>query len=218
MQPGRVVLFVNGEMPNIPAMRTVIRPDDLIVAVDGGLQHVLSLGLEPHWIIGDMDSAAADELQHWQAKGVRIDRYPVEKDETDLELALQSVMQDGYHTVLIAAATGGRLDHTLGNLYLLSAPYLQDFDVRLDDGLAEIFLIRDEADINGAAGDIVSLLPLEAAVEGVLTTNLQFPLRWETLYPEKTRGISNVMLGEHARVEIAHGTLLCIHYRNQYIE
>jgi thiamine pyrophosphokinase len=218
MQPGRAAVFVNGEMPNIPAMRAVIRPDDLIVAVDGGLQHVLSLGLEPHWIIGDMDSAAAGELQLWQARGVKIDRYPVEKDETDLELALQSVIQGGYRTILIAAATGGRLDHTLGNLYLLSALYLQDFDVRLDDGLVEIFLIRDEAEISGAAGDIVSLLPLGAVVEGVLTTDLQFPLRRETLYPDKTRGISNVMLGEHARVEIAHGILLCIHYRNQYLK
>jgi hypothetical protein len=52
MQPGRAAVFVNGEMPNKPAMRAMIRPDDLIVAVDGGLQHVLSLGLEPHWIIG----------------------------------------------------------------------------------------------------------------------------------------------------------------------
>jgi hypothetical protein len=30
---------------------------------------------------------------------------------------------------------------------------------------------------SGAAGDIVSLLPLGAVVEGVLTTDLQFPLR-----------------------------------------
>lgn len=218
MQPGRAVLFVNGEMPSAPAMRAIIRPDDLIVAVDGGLRHVSALGLTPHWIIGDLDSVAPDEMDHWQSSGVKIDRYPVEKDETDLELALQSVVRSGYDTILIAAATGGRLDHTLGNLNLLSDPRLQDFNVRLDDGQVEIFVIRTDAEINGAAGDIVSLLPLGAAVEGVLTTDLKFPLRRETLYPEKTRGISNVMLGEHARVEITHGTLLCIHYRNQYLE
>jgi thiamine pyrophosphokinase len=186
--------------------------------VDGGLKHVQALGLEPQWIIGDLDSVAPDEIDQWQIRGVKIDRYPVEKDETDLELALQSVMRAGYQTILIAAATGGRLDHTLGNLFLLSDPRLLDFDVRLDDGLVEIFLISNEADITGAAGDIVSLLPLGAEVAGVLTTDLKFPLRRETLYPEKTRGISNVMLGEHARVEIAHGTLLCIHYRNHYLE
>ncbi len=218
MQPGRAVLFVNGEMPSAPAMQAVVRPDDLIVAVDGGLKHVRALGLEPHWIIGDLDSVAPDEISHWQAMGVKIDRYPVEKDETDLELALQSVIQSGYHIILIAAATGGRLDHALGNLYLLTDPQLQSLDVRLDDGLAEIFLIHDEAEINGAAGDIVSLLPLGAAVAGVLTTDLKFPLRRETLYPEKTRGISNVMLSGNARVEIAHGSLLCIHYRNQYLK
>jgi thiamine pyrophosphokinase len=218
MQTGRAVLFVNGEMPDASAMRAVIKPEDLIVAVDGGLKHVQALGLKPSWIIGDMDSIAAEELDRWRTSGARIDRYPVEKDETDLELALHSVIRAGYCSILIATAAGGRLDHTLGNLYLLSDPLLQDLDVRLDDGIIEIFLIRDEADINGAAGDIVSLLPLGAAVEGVLTFDLKFPLRRETLYPEKTRGISNVMLGEHARVEIAHGSLLCIHYRNQYLE
>lgn len=218
MQSERAVLFVNGVIPKLPALQATMQPSDLIVAVDGGLRHVSALGLTPHWIIGDMDSVAPDELDHWQAKGVRIDRYPVEKDETDLELALQTVIQAGYQTIKIAAATGGRLDHTLGNLNLLSDPRLQDFNVRLDDGQVEIFVIRTDAEINGTAGDIVSLLPLGAAVAGVLTTDLKFPLRRETLYPEKTRGISNVMLGEHARVEITHGTLLCIHYRNQYLE
>jgi thiamine pyrophosphokinase len=116
---------------------------------------------------------------------------------------------------------GGRLDQTLANLTLLANPQLstlrhgsgQALDARLDDGVEEIFLCRDQAQVQGRSGDLVSLIPWQGAVTEVETQNLKYPLRRETLYPEKTRGISNEMLGDSASVSIGSGLLLIVHRR-----
>jgi thiamine pyrophosphokinase len=77
----------------------------------------------------------------------------------------------------------------------------------------EIFLCRDRVQVHGRSGDIVSLIPWGGAVAEVQTMDLKWALRKETLYPDKTRGISNEMLGESASVSIGSGSLLIVHRR-----
>jgi thiamine pyrophosphokinase len=87
-------------------------------------------------------------------------------------------------------------------------------DIRLDDGLEQVFFCRSQAEIRGHPGDIVSLIPWGAtAVQGVRTEGLRWALQAETLYPDKTRGISNEMLEASAHIRISAGLLLVIHRR-----
>ena len=115
----------------------------------------------------------------------------IEKDESDLELAIQSVVNRGYSRILIVGALGNRLDHTLANIFLLALPVLQNCEVRLDDGQVAVFLIQKETQIIGKKGDLVSLIPINGPVSGVATEGLYYPLNEETLHPFFTRGISN---------------------------
>ncbi len=87
MQPMRAVLFVNGELRNSAVVQEMLQPSDYLVCVDGGLRHLKSWGLQPHLVIGDLDSISAAEVLELEREHVRIQRYPVDKDETDLELA-----------------------------------------------------------------------------------------------------------------------------------
>ena len=116
--------------------------------------------------------------------------------------------------IIIVAALGGRLDQTLANLALISDIRFAQLDVRLDDGVEEVFFCRDQVQVQGKSGDVVSLIPWQGAVTGVRTENLKWPLHNEMLYPEKTRGISNEMTGDTASVEIKSGLLLVVHRRN----
>jgi thiamine pyrophosphokinase len=77
----------------------------------------------------------------------------------------------------------------------------------------EVFFCRDQAEVHGRRGDLVSLIPWGGAATGVRTNGLKWPLSDEMLYPEKTRGISNEMLAESAQIEITSGLLLIIHRR-----
>jgi thiamine pyrophosphokinase len=212
----RALIFVNGELVHSAALKRLIRAEDLLVAADGGARHLTRMGLMPHVVIGDLDSLSSDEVSVLRSGGVKIVRYPIEKDETDLELALLYAIEQGCQELRLVGALGGRIDQALGNIFLLGLPDLEGVDVRLEDGSDEVFLIRGSGQVEGQPGEIVSLLPLGGPARGVTTAGLQYPLRGETLWPERTRGISNVLLGERAEVQVDAGTLICVHTHERY--
>jgi thiamine pyrophosphokinase len=214
----RTVLFANGELKTTDWLKAFLGDDDLLIAVDGGLSHLEALGLVPALLIGDLDSVTAEQVERAQASGAEIRRYPPAKDETDLELALLAAREMGCGEIVVVGALGGRLDQTLGNLSLLLLPQLEGCSVRYEDGRDEVFVIRGSAEIHGAPNDTVSLLPLWGEVTGVVTTNLAYPLKAETLHPERTRGISNEMTASTASVTITGGRLLCIHTHSRKLE
>jgi thiamine pyrophosphokinase len=209
----RAIIFVNGELPYSGMARSLIQPDDILIAADGGARRALELGVIPTVIIGDLDSLSESEVRVFSEMGVQILRHPPAKDETDFELALLHAIQSGCRPILVVAAFGGRLDQTLANIALLSAPESLQNDIRLDDGQTEAFFITSQASVYGKIGDTLSLLPWGVAVEGVSTQNLAYPLHEETLLPYRTRGISNQMLAATARISLKRGLLLCVHTR-----
>jgi thiamine pyrophosphokinase len=209
----RILILANGELPDIAEARSLIQSDDRIICADGGTRHALRLGIEPDLIIGDLDSADPQVIQKFREDRVNIASYPRDKNETDLELAIERAITWNPKEILIVAALGGRLDQTLANITLLSDPRLAGFQVRLDDGVEEIFLCRDRAEVQGKSGDIVSLIPWQGAVSSIRTNNLKWALHDETLYPDKTRGISNEMIDDIASVSIGAGQLLIVHRR-----
>ena len=210
----RIIIFANGDLPDLEKARALLHDDDFIIAADGGTRHVLALGKFPNVIIGDLDSVTFD-LRPLTDKGTQIVQFSHDKNETDLELAIQHALTLNPQQVIILAALGGRLDQTLGNISLLSDLRPSTFDLRLDDGIEEVFFCHDQVQIDGTAGDLVSLIPWQGEVTGVVTTDLRWPLRSEVLCPHKTRGISNEMLGNTAAVQIKSGLLLVVHRRSE---
>jgi thiamine pyrophosphokinase len=209
----RLVIFVNGSLQDPAAAQRLITSDNTLIAADGGTRHIRALGLVPSVILGDMDSLNTGDRDWAQNNSVKLVKYPRDKDETDLELALKYAVDQGFRNVLILAALGDRLDQTLGNLALLTGPHLVSLDIRLSDGLEEVWFVRGSTQVHGQTGDIVSLLSWGDVVTGVTTEGLRWPLKGESLLPHKTRGISNELLTESATVSISSGLLLVIHRR-----
>ena len=209
----RIIIFANGELPDIDKARAILQDDDYIICADGGTRHASALDLRPDLVIGDMDSTDKGHLQKLQSDDVLIELYPHDKDETDLELAILHAIELAPKEIVIVAALGGRLDHTLANIVLLSSPQFSALNLKLDDGVEEVFFCRDQVEVHGRSGDIVSLIPWQGAVTGIQTENLKWPLEHETLFPEKTRGISNEMTADTAIIKISSGVLLIIRTR-----
>jgi thiamine pyrophosphokinase len=215
----RIVIFANGELPDLEAARTLLQPGDYLIAADGGANHLLKMGILPEIVIGDLDSIDEDILFQLTSAEVDIQQYSEDKDETDIELALRYAVELGPYAILIVGALGGRLDQTLANLSILTDPMLPKIDIRLDDGVEEAFFCRasaangEQVEVRGRSGDTVSLIPWNGPVEGVATEGLQWPLCGETLYPDKSRGVSNMMLSDIASVRIQSGLLLIVHCR-----
>ena len=215
MTAPRVLIFANGLLPDLGKARGLLQGNETIVCADGGTHHALALGLRPAIVIGDLDSLSDTDRIKLLDANVPIKQYPHDKDETDLELALEYALAMKPGAVVIAGALGSRLDHTLGNLSLLADPRLHDVDCRLDDGVEEAYFCRAFSEIRGVSGDLVSLIPWGVPVTGVRTEGLRWPLSGGVLHAEKTLGISNEMLGEYATVHLETGLLLIVHRRRQ---
>ncbi len=207
-------LFLNGRMSNPSIFQKIYDPGDSLIAVDGGLNHLLSLNLIPDVLIGDMDSISQTKLEEQRQGGVVILQYPVEKDETDFELALQYVYQKRPVHVNVFAGLGDRLDHTLTNLALASSVHFADPAISFWRDEEEMYFIHRKKEMDGTPGDVVSLIPWGGPATGVTTLGMQYPLNNETLYPDHSRGISNMMLTASAEVRLKTGSLLCIHQRH----
>lgn len=206
----RAIIFANGTFNSPVEARALLRDDDLIVALDGGTRHAWEAGVNPHLVVGDLDSLTEEELQRVREAGVEVVDFPARKDQTDLELALRQVVSRGVQEIVILAALGGRLDQTVANLLLLTLPELADRDVRVVQEDQVAFLIRDQARIHGRSGDTVSLIPLGGEVQGVTTEGLEYPLDNETLHFGLGRGVSNVLRESPGSVRVRQGLLLCI--------
>ena len=207
----RAILFANGDFKEHTSL--VIRDDDFLVAVDGGLRHLITLQLTPHLIIGDLDSVTPQDLDlciHW---GVEIQRFPPKKDQTDLELAVLEVLRRGFTDILITAVTGGRLDHTVGNLAILALPQLSGTYTRIVENGTTIYHVNDQIDLETYPGALVSLLPWGDAVTGVNTSGLQYALNDAILYPWRTLGLSNVATCSQVSVSVKSGQLFLFHIR-----
>ncbi|HEY3232290.1 MAG TPA: thiamine diphosphokinase [Roseiflexaceae bacterium] len=207
-----VVIVANA--PNLDAApyEALIRAADLLIAADGGALPLLRLNRLPRLVVGDLDSLDSASQATLLERGVELRRFPREKDETDLELALAHAAASGATTIDILGALGGRWDHTLANVALLALTELRGRRVRLLDARQELFLVRDSAVLEGQAGDTVSLLPLTPTARGVTTHGLLYPLQDATLHYERARGVSNVLLEPPGRVSLRDGLLLVVHH------
>ena len=211
----RCIIFANGLLPNMDAARALLQPGDRIVCADAGARHARRLGLLPDLVVGDLDSIQADDRQWLTDNDIRIAQYPHDKDQTDLELAIQHALVEHPSSIIVAGALGARLDHTLGNIALLTDDRLADFPCALDDGVEQVVVCRSRKVIQGAPGDLISLVPWGVPTTGVQTAGLKWPLHREILRPESSRGISNEMTAESSEISIESGLLVIIHRRLQ---
>jgi thiamine pyrophosphokinase len=212
MKHMHVVIFAGGTLRPGKAFYAAIGSADMCIAADSGAATALQYGCVPHIVVGDFDSLDGSLLEDLSKRGSKIRRAAVEKDETDTELAMQIAIEEGATRITLAGALGGaRFDHTMANILLLAG--FEDVSIMLVDGPSICWLVRGPGSsaIDGKAGDLVSLLPLTGDVSGIRTKGLYYALKGETLSFGKPRGVSNVLIEEHAEVSLESGMLLVIY-------
>jgi thiamine pyrophosphokinase len=211
----RAVIFANGTLNNPEAARRLFKPDDTIIAADGGAHHCAVMGITPALLVGDFDSLSGIEVEDWERKGTELIHHDPRKDETDLELALLIAQGLAREEALVLGALGGRWDQTFANLLLPAYERLEALKVTFwHDGMW-VYLVRRQRQIQGVGGQTVSLLPVGGDVHGVTTQGLEWPLQGETLKLGATRGVSNVLVHNRASVSVESGLLLCFVFTDQ---
>ncbi|OLN33347.1 thiamine diphosphokinase [Desulfosporosinus metallidurans] len=212
MSKRKIAVLANGSWDSVWGEQ-VLKEVDFLICADGGANNAALSGRMPDLLIGDLDSILVENLYQCKKMGCAIERFPCEKDETDLELALSRAEEQarfvGERDIWLYGATGKRIDHFLGNLALMLAYARKGYRVRLVDPEHEMWILQGREEITGSQGQEVSLIALsDRAV--VTTEGLYYPLQHGVLLQESPRGISNVFLGEKAVAEVHEGWVLVV--------
>ena len=206
-------LVLNGQLEDYDYIREVMGYNtyELIIAVDGGANHLYRLGIMPNYILGDLDSIDDDIRSYYEASDVVFKKFPTKKDETDAELAVWMVEEEGLLGIDIYAALGGRIDHELANIQLLYYILDRGMYPRIISEREEIYILRnEEMNLKGSIGDIVSIIPVKGDARGITLANMEYSVEELDLKYSVTRGISNVMLAEDAYINVRDGCILVI--------
>lgn len=208
------VIISNGNIGSYESYKKYLDGADLIICADGGAHHARSLGVMPHLLIGDFDSVSPDDLKHFKDAGVEIVEFPVEKDMTDTELAVEIAMERGYRKVVIIGGTGTRLDHTLSNIFLLKKLFDAGAKGIVVDGHNEVMLVDHKVILEREENTKVTLLPLSEKAEGITTKGLYYPLNNAQIQFGSSLGVSNEFIGDTAEISLTRGLLLVIKARD----
>ena len=170
------VVFAGGPIPGVDtrsrlSARLAALDVARVVAADSGLELADALGVDlvpgRDRVVGDMDSLAGPRLGAALESGIDVERFPVDKDATDLALALDdaAAAAGSGDRLLVIATRSGRLDHMLATVPLLAAAPYDDYerDAWVDDDTLHV--VRGLRRLTLQPGATMSALAAECAAD-----------------------------------------------------
>ena len=201
----RCVIIGAAPINNYKKIRSFLQPDDFVIVCDGGLNHIKKLRVKPNLIVGDFDSHKNPNLP------IETIALPREKDDTDSVFALKTAISRGFKDFLFIGMIGARLDHGLGNLYMLIKCHEEGLKALMLDDYSEMQIVgKQEAYITDAY-PYFSLLNITGLARGITIRNAKYPLENAQIKQDYQYGISNEVLpNKKAAVSVSEGQLLLI--------
>ena len=212
-QTGRCVIVAAGDLS---VTEIKVSQDDLLIAVDGGMEYCERLGLEPDLVLGDFDSVKCGQLARiaeWEAKSPeRVIRLKPEKDDTDTLAAIRLALERGYRDFVFYGAVGGRrLEHTVANIQCLLFLRHRGAVGYLVDKAGVCFVLEDEEmRFPPSMEGYLSLFSLKGEALGVDIRGMKYELDNARITNDFPIGISNEFMGKEAVVGVRQGQLLGI--------
>jgi len=209
----RAVIVGSGKPVDKELLRERCSEADIIIAADGGGLYLYESGIVPDVLLGDFDSIPGEVLDFFRAqKGVKLLNFPVRKDYTDTELALETALDMGADEICFLSATGSRLDHSLSNILLLVKLLDRNAKGWIEDENNRVYVFRGKGRIELKRLDNwkVSLIPISPEVRGVTTEGLLYQLKNYDMKLGHSLGISNEFIADTASVSFDEGFLMVI--------
>ena len=206
----KVLIISGGDLGAPGWIKKNLPPYDYIICADGGIRHLNLLGVNADLIVGDFDSAPKDMLEDFKKSGTPIITYPVDKDKTDTQIAVDLAIEKGATQVYLLGALGTRWDHSFGNIMLLYRLEKNGVKAQILHSNNIIMLSNKVIKIDGNIGQIVSLLPFAGNVHISSTEGLKYPIFDKTLPQDFPIGVSNVLIASQATINIKSGWLIVV--------
>lgn len=210
-------LIVTGGKLDLAFARSFLKKEkfDKVIAVDGGLESAKELGLIPDYVVGDFDTVKESVLdQYKEIPYIVWEKHRPEKNETDTELARSRALTLGCGRIVFLGATGGRLDHMLGNIDVLCACMQKGVEAWIVDNQNRLYLLDEGKTFRREElwGKYVSFLPYTEQVLGITLTGFKYPLNRKNIRRGEEAGlcISNEVVEESAEITFEDGIVICV--------
>jgi thiamine pyrophosphokinase len=212
-----VVIICDGAFPKTEYPRYLIRTADFIICCDGALRKFLRnskaiFGEErlPDKVIGDMDSLSANLRKKYADIIVQID----EQEHNDQTKAVRWVLGNiaDIDHIYILGSTGGRADHTIGNLSLLME-YTRMFDlgettIEAVTDQETFFAVNDTIEFDCGIGRQVSIFSPDNSLK-IGSTGLEYPTD-EVVFDNWWKATLNKATQDTVRLEFSHKSIALI--------
>ncbi|OFY42681.1 MAG: thiamine diphosphokinase [Bacteroidetes bacterium GWF2_40_14] len=156
-----VVILADGEFPEHPSVVKLLESSDAIVCCDGAAENLITFGIVPYAIVGDMDSLSTEMQLKYQA----LIHADSDQETNDLTKAFHYTLSLNPGKITILGATGAREDHTLGNISLI-ADYIKmsDAEVEMHTNFGKFIAINKKTTLMLPVGSQISVFAIDTNI------------------------------------------------------
>ncbi|MBP5193196.1 MAG: thiamine diphosphokinase [Clostridia bacterium] len=187
------IILLNGD----PYSGKIETEGKFVICCDGALEWATRAGVSVDLCVGDFDSLG------YMPCNAKV--FPVEKNLTDGEIALDEAKERGIKRVEIYGGSGRREDHFFGNVGLLLKARSLDVDATFFSDYTEFRLAEGRVEINEKAGTTVSLFSISEFLHINRSEGLKYSADGLTLRRGESRCLSNILTKDKAAIEISSG-------------
>jgi thiamine pyrophosphokinase len=210
----KINLVAGGPLSLVPDFQLFDDSHVVWVGIDRGVFYLLNAGIKPAMAFGDFDSVTVEELAEIEKEVSDLKKFKPEKDETDMELALNWAIEQQPESISIFGATGGRLDHLMANIQLLLKPLQQGINIPTEIiDTNNILYVKNPGTYTANKLEdfkYISFLPATPSVSGMTLENFKYPLKDCHIPMGSTLCISNELIRDHGTFSFSEGILLVV--------
>ncbi|WP_186577513.1 thiamine diphosphokinase [Aquibacillus kalidii] len=215
----KVAVVAAGPEDQIPSLDNYKQEIDRWIGADRGALTIIRSGIHLDIAIGDFDSLSTAEKEEVKNNSDLFLSFPVEKDETDLELALLQAIELFPKQLFLFGVTGGRLDHQMASVQLLYTLRKKSIKATIVDrnNSIELFFSGEHRVEKDKKYPYISFIPFSKEVIGISLEGFYYKLSNKNIYWGSTRCISNQLNAETGTFSFKEGILLVIKSRDVLI-
>jgi len=206
----KAVIISNGDLEDKNTLKSVAKEADYIICADGGLRHLRELKIKPHIVLGDLDSIDKDLMLRYEDLGVKFAKYPIKKDKTDTELAIDHALELGADEITLMGVIGTRIDHSLANIMLLYKLLTLGVKGRILNEHNEVLITDQELIIKKEVNTYISIIPIMGNPAYVTLKGFEYEIDDVEFFPSTTLGVSNRIIEKEGLVKVRNGSCLVI--------
>lgn len=198
----KALLFINGEPPQtFPSFEEY----EVTACTDGAFSYLKCQGFplkDLDFVSGDFDSYLPQDLASIPVELI----HTPDQNRTDFDKVLEILIQKDVHQVDVYGASGGEMDHFLGNL-TVAYRYKDLINICFYDAYSVYYFIPNNYTIEGIRGRMVSLYPFPTATN-ISTFGLEWTLQNESLSLTDRIGTRNFAKEDQVNISFEQGALI----------